>query len=153
MAMIALGFQSCENKGPVLSKTEKEQITQQIRQTLNDYFHDVSKGGLLEEFRYLDSSEAFFWKPPGYDMAIDFDSVRRILVSNAGKFKKITNSLDSLMVLPLTVDLAVYKAWIHSEVVDMKGQTTNISLYENACMLRKEGRWKLLNGSTSVLHN
>src|SRR5688572_33335994 len=79
-----------------LTEKEKEELIISIRQTLDNYYNDIRKSGLLAELNYLDSSADFFWVPPGYNQSISYDSVVSILKQNAPYYKYVDNAFDTL---------------------------------------------------------
>jgi len=76
------------NCQPIENKVEfdKEAVENNVNTMFNDFFNDIKTEGLIAEFKYLDLSEDFFWVPPGYNSALDYDSVRVIIESNAKDF-------------------------------------------------------------------
>src|SRR5262249_38223072 len=141
---------SCAPSMP-FSDVEKKQVEKEARATLEQYYADVRKDGLMAEFRYLDSSREFFWVPPGYASPLSYDSVKTILKQNAGLFRLIDNSFESLAVMPLSREAAVYTGRLRSLSIDTSG-TRQISLLMETGFLqkRKEG-WKLVGGQTNFL--
>lgn len=133
-----------------LTENEKSIITDSVRHTLNNYFNDVKRAGLLAELNYLDHSPDFFWVPPGYSGAISYDSVAFILKHSAPKYRLIENSFNTLQIVPLTKELATYTGRLQSIMTDTSGTILNFSLLETGVMIKKPGGWKLLNGHTSI---
>src|SRR5687768_6760744 len=70
---------ACQQKEPVLTEAKKMVVIKQVEQTLNNYVAAVKKDGLTAEFDYLDRSSDFFWVPPGFSVAISYDSIAVIL--------------------------------------------------------------------------
>jgi hypothetical protein len=135
------------------SETERSTVRNEVTETLHNYAGDVSAQGLKAELAYLDSSEDFFWVPPGYPRALDFDSVAEILTRNAPVLKSIHNRYDRVKVVPLCASHAVYSARVISEVTDTSGKTTSVTLLESGVLIKRGGRWKLLGGQTSRLQD
>jgi len=135
----------------VVKEMNKKDISDSVRLTLNNYFADVRKEGLLGEFKYLDSSLDFFWVPPGYSSSISYDSVASILRKYQAFYTAIENSWESLIVTPLTNELASYSGRIHSVTTDTSGARKDITLVETGLVIKRKGGWKLLNGQTSVV--
>jgi hypothetical protein len=134
-----------------LSMSERISISDSIRVTLENYVTDIGREGYLAEFRYLDSSENFYWVPPGRRSAISYDSVARILRAAAPLFQKVSIRWDSLAIHPLTPTLGSYSGKLHSLVVGQKGDTTEMDLLETGIVIRRKSGWKLLSGHTSVV--
>lgn len=135
-----------------LTETEKSIIIDSVRHTLNNYFGDIKRSGLLAEFAYLDHSPAFFWVPPGYGGPISYDSVATILKRSAPKYRSIENVFDTLQIVPLNKELASYTGRLYSTMTDTAGNTARFSLLETGVMIKRADGWKLLNGHTSLLN-
>jgi len=61
-----LAVQSCSvNETSELKEQDRLAIEKEVRSTLNEYYADIRKTGLTGELTYLDSSDNFFWVPPG----------------------------------------------------------------------------------------
>ena len=148
---ILLSVFSCRE--PAAKAINKIDISDAVRLTLNNYFADVRKEGLLGEFKYLDSSLDFFWVPPGYTSSISYDSVASILKRYQSFYTSIENSWELLVIRPLTNDLASYSGRIRSLVTDTSGIRKDITLVETGLVIRRQEGWKLLNGQTSVVED
>lgn len=140
----------CQNRS-VLSQQQNQTITGDITSLLNNYFAAIKASGLNAEFNYLDSSKDFYWKPPGYSSAIDFDSVSRILKQNAASLKLVDNSFDSLKIKIISPDSASYTAYIKSLIIDTSGKTSKMYLFEKGKLIKRKKGWKLLSGETALL--
>jgi hypothetical protein len=151
MLLVVFSFwlPSCDD---VSKQTDDLNITSQgVRQTLLDYHQAIKQEGLLAEFKYLDSSEEFFWVPPGYSCALAYDSVAYILRQSAPLFSRIDNSFDTLMIKPLTTSLAMYTGRLTSVSTDTAGKSSSVKLIETGLVVKRSGQWKLLSGQTAVL--
>ena len=152
LALLAvLTIASCQQPSS-LTQTEKARIVGEVRQALDNYCTAVRRSGLTAEFQYLDNSSEFYWTPPGYTMAISYDSVAAILNRNARNFKSVVNSFDTLRVTPLSEEYATYTGRLTSRMTDTLGQTTTFTLVETGIVVRREEGWKLLSGQTSILN-
>ena len=134
-----------------LSAAEKSMIVDSVNSMLSNYYDDIAKDGLLAEFNYLDSSDQFFWVPPGFDSAISYDSVASILRMNAPKLKSVNNVLKTSKVFPLNHDLANYTITLRSVVTDTTGNVSDFKLIESGIVIKRKNGWKLLSGQTSVV--
>jgi hypothetical protein len=148
-AVILFLMVSCSSNG-VLSEKEKAMISNEVRTTLNQYCQDVKTSGLTAEFQYLDSSDDFFWVPPGYQGPIGYDSVSIILKQSAPRYKSIENTFESLKIVVLTSEIATYTARLKSHMVDSSDIISNFSLLETGTLIKRKNGWKLLNGQTSL---
>jgi hypothetical protein len=159
--ILTISLHSCqENAG--LSKKDRAKISEDVKEMLHQYVSDIKEKGLTAELDYLDNSSDFFWAPPGYGMAISYDSVAAILKTNADHFKSIDNSYDSLSVIPLKSDLAIYSsplksdlaiysALITSAMIDIEGSKSTVRLIETGVVIKRRNGWKLLSGQTSLI--
>lgn len=141
---------SCAQQ-PELTEQQEKSIREDVRNTLLRYYADIKSQGLMAEFRYLDSSEDFFWVPPDYQNAISYDSVAAILRRNAPKYKTVANAFDTLKIIPLTHDMATYTGRLKSTITDTAGQTTVMRMMETGIMVKRGENWKLLHGQTSLI--
>ena len=140
----------CQQPTPINVDAQKK-IIDEVTQTLHNYYADIKKTGLLAEFKYLDSSENFFWVPPGYTTAISYDSVAKILKSNALGLRSIENSWESLRIIPLSNEVVSYSGRLNSIVTDQPGKTSRMKLIETGVLIKRNKEWKLLNGQTSII--
>lgn len=128
-------------------------IREEVRQTLKDYYDDISVSGLTAEFKYLDSSDQFYWVPPGFKSAISYDSVATILRQNAPKYSSVKNTFDTLSVYALSYKLATYTGRLRSSMTDTNGITVQIKMLETGVLLKRRNGWKLLCGQTGILND
>jgi hypothetical protein len=142
---------ACRPRELFLSKDEKENLAEIIRETLNDYHRDVKERGLTAEFKYLDSSDDFFWVPPGYTTAISYDSVANLLKQVAPLLKSVHNSWDTLTIIPLSTGLAMYTGRLHSITTNASGKRFESVLIETGVLIKRKDGWKLLSGQTSII--
>jgi CTP:phosphocholine cytidylyltransferase-like protein len=130
-----------------------EHVKTEVRETLDDYTADIRTNGLIAEFKYLDSSEQFFWVPPSYTTAISYDSVRAVISKNAAAFKLVDNKWDTLRIIPLSEDLANYTGVLQSNMTLQNDSVLHYRMIETGILIKRDNRWKLLSGQTSVLPN
>ena len=144
---------SCSETHSFLAESQKKAIGDSVRLTLNNYFSDVKKEGLIAEFKYLDSSSDFFWVPPGYSSAISYDSVALILRKYHPFYTSVENSWEQLSIRAITEELASYTGRIRSVSTDTSGKRSDFILVETGIAIKRETGWKLLNGQTSLVEN
>src|SRR5690349_13934007 len=94
--------------GPDTSTGNKDTVRNEIKSTIDNYYNDIRKQGLLAEFNYLDSSGQFFWVPPGYLNYAGYDSIAAAIRRNAASLKLVDNRYDSLLIIPLTTEYAQF---------------------------------------------
>ena len=152
IVVVVVAVASCEDPSRRgLSVNEKDIIINDVRQILNDYYAAVRDRGLTAEFEYLDSSVDFFWVPPGSEMPLSYDSIYRVLTQNAPAYKSIVSKWDTLRIVPLTIDLAMYTGRLQSTMTDTSNVSSTVRLVETGIVIRRNDGWKLLSGQTSVV--
>lgn len=152
ISFLVLIIVSCQHP-TTLTEDNKKQIVSDVKQTLDNYYSDISKEGLIAEFKYLDSSSNFFWVPPGYTSAISYDSVSTILRNNASNYTSVVNSFETLQIIPLTNELATYTGRLKSIITDTSNTTSQFLMMETGIVIKRTDGWKLLSGQTSMLTN
>ncbi|MDA0194546.1 MAG: nuclear transport factor 2 family protein [Bacteroidetes bacterium] len=130
---------------------DKRAIVQNVTQMLNDYHKDIGQKGLTAEFDYLDQSADFFWVPPGYEIALSYDSVRNILEGSAKAVRSIEFHWDTLQIFPLSNEIANYSGIVSSLMIDTAGIESKRSMIESGTIIKRENGWKLLSGQSRVL--
>lgn len=126
-------------------------IRNEIKSTIDNYYVDIRKEGLLAEFKYLDSSRQFFWVPPGYLNYAGYDSIAATIRRNASSLKSVDNRYDSLLIVPLTKEYAQFVVRTVSTTVDETGDTSKIAFIESGVMVKRKDGWKFLSGQTTLL--
>ena len=148
--IIILSLNSCvKNEG--LNAGEKEQIIADVNEMFNNYHSDIKEEGLTAEFKYLDQSSDFFWVPPGYKSALDYDSVYSILVNNAKLFSEVIFEWDTLQIFPLTEEIANYSGIVKGSMTDTSGIVNAVIIIESGTVVKRSDGWKLLSGQSAVL--
>lgn len=131
---------------------DKDKVKQEVVQMLSDYHEDIRKEGLTAEFKYLDSSENFFWVPPGYESALTYDSVRSILEKNAKAIRSVSFTWDELQVFPLSDKIANYSGIVQGIMTDTAGIESKPKIIESGTVIKRKDSWKLLNGQSAVMN-
>jgi len=98
-----------------------QRVVDEVTDMLNQYHDAMRIGGLEAEFDYLDQSDEFFWIPPGFDQAIDYDSVATILRATDQTLQSIVLEWDTLKVNPINDSLAQYYGRLTSTTIDTAG--------------------------------
>ncbi len=149
IAMLLCVLTFCEKSG--FTEAERSRVTKEVREMLQNYDDDVRNNGLMAEFAYLDSSDEFFWAPPGYSSSLSFDSVAVLIKSNARRFRTVDNTWTSLRIIPLSGSLATFTGTIASTMTDTTGTVTRVSLLETGIAIKRPEGWKMLSGQTALL--
>lgn len=118
---------------------------------LTTYHDAMNEGGILTEFDYLDDSEEFFWVPPGYESALNYDAIRVILEANAPLYTSITVEWETLEVLPLSPDIASFHGIVSGIWEDSTGHKMDMRILESGTTILRSDGWKLLSGQSRVL--
>ena len=144
---IIAGCQASQDTEPFdRSKVEYEVITM-----LNDYHIAIKEGGFAAEFDYLDQSNDFFWIPPGYESALDFDSVKTILLGSASAFEHVDLDWETLQAYPLSNTIATYSGIVKGTMTDTTGVDNDVRILESGTLIRREDGWQLLSGQSRML--
>jgi hypothetical protein len=133
------------------STGNNDNVRNEIKTTIDNYYNDIRKEGLLAELKYLDSSAQFFWVPPGYLNYAGYDSVSAAIKTGASLLKSVNNRYDSLLIVPLTKDYAQFVMRTVSTTVGIGGDTLRTAFIESGVMVRRKDGWKFLSGQTSML--
>lgn len=149
LSLVSLSFVCCE-PGP-LSEEEKKNISEEVKQTLEKYCSDIRESGLRGEFKYLDHSDDFFWTPPGYSLALNYDSIAAAISRKSHVLLSVDNRFDTLAVFALSKHYATYTGRLRSVVTDTTGKTSSYKMVETGLMIKREDGWKLLQGQTTML--
>ena len=123
----------------------------EIKTTIDNYYNDIRKEGLLAELKYLDSSREFFWVPPGFLNYAGYDSIAAEIRRNANSLKYIDNHYDSLLIIPLTDDYAQFVMRTVSSAIDVTGDTLKTAFIESGVIVKRKEGWRFLSGQTSLL--
>ena len=134
-----------------LAEAQRKNIIDTVTQTLRNYYNDMDKKGLLTEFNYLDSSKEFYWLPPGYSAAIDYNAVAAAIRANAADYQSIKIEWDTLSVDALSNKLARYTGRLRSKWTDTTGKSMNLTFVETGLLIKRDNGWKLLSGQTAIL--
>ncbi|MEM9719940.1 MAG: nuclear transport factor 2 family protein, partial [Bacteroidota bacterium] len=146
--VLVIGFALSSCSPPSVDAWDKTQVEREVREMLDAYFTDIQQSGLTAEFAYLDSTEDFFWVPPGYDSALDYDSVRTILEYNASSLQEISYAWNDLQIHPLSRDIATYTGIVLGEISDTSGMKSNVHMLESGTVIRRDDGWKILCGQS-----
>ncbi|MEX1138454.1 MAG: nuclear transport factor 2 family protein [Bacteroidota bacterium] len=144
LILVMIGCSPKEEMNPVA-------VVREVRAMFDDYESSVERDGLMAEFAYLDSSEEFFWVPPGFTSALSYDSVRTIVTQNASQMRSITLAWDTLKITPLSRTAAVYTGILRWTVEGTSGTKTPATLIETGVVVRRHDGWKLLCGQSRNL--
>lgn len=130
---------------------DPESATEEARAMLHDYHAAMNDGGLMAEIHYLDSSDQFFWVPPGFSGKIDYDSVMTILSQNAEHEQFMKLDWQNLHVEALDNDVAIYTGTVRMKTVDDHGGQFTSLILETGTLIRRDDGWKLLCGQSRMI--
>lgn len=135
-----------------LKVEEKESIIQEVKMMLENYHDDIVKDGIEDELKYLDSSSDFFWVPPGYNSALDYSTIKGILLANSKTINYIEFSWETIKIFPLTNKIATYTGIVKCVEVDTSNKAMNFQILESGTVIKRENGWKFLNGQSRILN-
>ena len=150
LASILYSLSACQPSNDS-KEFNNEKVIHEIKQMFDDYHEDIKRKGLTAEFKYLDQSNNFFWVPPGYESALNYDSVKNILVSNSSKFKHIEFHWDTLQIFPLSKNIANYSGIVDGKMTDTSNTILMVTIIESGTLIKRQDGWKLLNGQSANL--
>lgn len=140
-------FVSCQKK----QSFDAASIEIEVTEMLHAYDDSVRKNGVEGGFYFLDKSDAFYWVPPDYKYAIDYDSISSILHAHATQFKHIDNQWKGLRVMPLSEKYASFNGVVISTAITTENDTTITKLAETGIVVKRKEGWKLLSGQTTLV--
>ena len=140
-------FSCAQNDKPIVTAD----LQQEIKSTIDNYYNELRKGGLAAELKYLDSSNQFFWVPPGYMNYANYNVISAAIKRNAVLLKSIDNRYDSLLIIPLTKEYAQFVMRTISTTIRANGDSIKSAFIESGVMVRRKDGWKFLSGQTSIL--
>lgn len=150
--LAATFFLSCR-QSTTISKAEQNAVISEVTDMLTSYTRDIKQAGIMAEVKYLDSSANFFWIPPGRSKPLSYKDIVAILKQSAVQKKIFDNSFDTLSIIPLSKEIAVYVGQLRSIITDTLGNQKTYKLAEIATVIKQNGQWKLLCGQTSLINN
>ena len=137
---------SCQPK----DSFDKVTIEQEVRAMLKAYDDSVRANGLIGEFGFLDESDEFYWVPPGYKYAINYDSAAAVLRKTAPRLSYVDNQWDTLRVQALSRNYASFSGVVSSMLVTTTNDTIRMKLSETGLAVKRKTGWKLLSGQTNI---
>lgn len=126
----------------------QQKVVHEVEDMLHAYHAAIEQDGLEAEFAFLDTSEQFFWVPPGYESALDFDSVQTILLHNAKNMQQIHFEWESLTINALSLEFATYHGIVAGNMQDTSGTEFPVKILESGALIKRPSGWKLLSGQS-----
>lgn len=126
----------------------KKNVASEAIDMLKAYHEAIRVGGLSAEFAYLDSSSYFFWIPPNYDNALDFDSVKTILLQTDASIMGVNFNWEKIAVYPIAPELATYHGIVTGNMIDTSGTDFPVHILESGTLIKRPDGWKLLSGQS-----
>lgn len=151
-AFLIVAMQACEPTTPAFDEGAKAKVVAEVTTFLHDYHAAVCKGGLLREFEFPDSSADFYWKPPGADAVLSYDTVAAMVRRNALVIDTTCVEWMALSVMATAADSAHYKGRLQAWTATSEGDTFVEDFEEVGNLIKRQGRWWLLNGETKPKH-
>lgn len=150
LLVVALIMNGCDQRD-TFTAAEKQQVMSEAAAMLEQYHAAINKSGLMAEFDYLDNSGEFFWVPPGYHQALQYDSVYTILEQNGPTLTTVNFSWEQLTILPLSPEIASYHGIVAGHMTDTTGQQSSVRIIESGVLIKRSSGWKLLSGQSATL--
>lgn len=125
--------------------------TKEIRSFLHAYHDAVNHYGVKAELNFFDSSEQFFWIPPGYAEALNFDSVKSILLIADDAIRQTNFEWESLHVQFVEDNVASFNGVVKGTITDTSNLTININQIKSGLLIKRKDGWKILNGQSTTL--
>lgn len=133
------------------STFDSDAVVEDITTMLHEYHQAMNKDGLLAEVHYLDSSDQFFWVPPGADSKIGYEDVMEILTENSKHDPFMKFDWQQLHVEALSKELAVYTGTVRFETVNEHGDQFVSHILETGTLIKRFDGWKLLCGQSRTV--
>jgi len=115
---------------------------------LGSFHHDISKSGFNAEFKYVDSSEEFYWVIPGEQEAFQFDTIKAIIMKNGNEYTDINLYWDHLELFSLTHHYCNYTGVVKGSMKDSSGIVNPVNIIETGTIRRNPSGWELLSGQS-----
>jgi hypothetical protein len=101
----------------------------------------------------LDTTDAFFWIPPEFDKALNYNEVKRILLENVPSTEGIQFKWEKLEVFPLKENVATYHGIVLSSMPIDSAKMHQSRILESGTLIKRKDGWKLLSGQSINLKN
>lgn len=134
------------------SSFDHESVVEDATEMLHDYHEAMNKDGLMAEVHYLDSSEQFFWVPPGEVTKMNYDKVMEVLAQASQDDRFMRFSWRDLYVDALSDDVAVYSGTVQFESINEHGDQYFSYILETGTLVKRFDGWKLLCGQSRTVH-
>ena len=144
---LLLNVSACQNEKEA---TDFNKIAEETKDMLIAFHDSVNTSGLMAEFDFLDSTEAFYWTPPGYSYAIAYDSIRSILIQSANDLHKVHFEWDTLDIHPLSNDYCNYTGVVHCVMWSDDTSKQEFKVLESGTLVKRNDGWKFLSGQSRV---
>lgn len=139
----------CQQKQPF----DKQKTAKEVKEFLNEYLETIREEGLAAEFNYLDTTDRFFWVPPGFNQYIEIDSVKRVVLARADFYQKVDNRWEYLKIDVLTNDHVFYTGKLDCNWIDSTGLSTKYKMLETGLVIRTVNGWKITGGQSTMVNN
>ncbi len=149
-SIIILGS-NCQVRSNGASTFDKIVIDREVRKMFDDYHQAIRDQGLLGEFNFLDTSDDFFWVPPSYETALNYDSVFSIINQSAAGYLEVRFHWDTLQIFTLTPELANFSGIVSGYLLDTAGRKSVVRIIESGTTIKRLDGWKLLSGQSANL--
>lgn len=151
LALLVSSIQACNSsKSPAFDEDAKNKVVAEATAFLQDYYAAVCDDGLQREFEFLDSTSDFHWKPMGTEKVLTYDTISAMVRRNMQAIDSTCPTWTELTVIATANDSAHYDGKLHSWTATVDGDTISEDFEEVGNLIKRQGRWWLLNGETKA---
>ncbi len=134
-----------------LTTKTKKTITLEVKTMFDNCHNDIVKNGLKAELKYLDASSDFFWVPPSYNTALNYNAVKKILLSNSKSISYIEFSWETIEIFPITNKIANYSGIVKVVEINTANKHMAFRILESGTLIKRKDGWKFLSGQSRNL--
>ena len=131
-------------------KPDYSRIKKESEDMLKAFHEAVNASGIIAEFDFLDSSSSFYWTPPGYSYAIEYDSIKTILLETHNTLLSAHFKWDTLDVFPLTETYSNYRGVVSCQMTGADSSEQSFKVLESGTLVKRADGWKFLSGQSRV---
>ncbi len=151
LALLLSSITACNSsKSPEFDDDAQNKVVAEATAFLQEYYAAVCEDGLQREFEFLDSSSDFHWKPLGSERILTYDTVAAMVRRNISSIDSTCATWTELKVTAKASDTAHYEGKLHSWTATIDGDTILEDFEEKGNLIKRQGRWWLLNGETKA---
>jgi hypothetical protein len=143
IVIVLLSLLSCQQH------VDKEAVKEEVLLMFQDYYQKMSENGAKSGIEFLDNSPDFFWAPPGFNIALSYDSTFSLIWNNPEI--RYEYQWDTVQVFPISQNLASFTGILRQTGSDSTGNETVFLILESGSVIKRSDGWKLLNGQSRII--